>query len=473
MNIILKNFKLIVIIGFICLSARLLFFIAVKPWDPYVKDKLILSRDALEYHKLANNLLKYHEFGYQKDETTPLVWAYQESTLRTPLYPAFISLIYSIFGEKPWMVILVQIFLDTISCLLLFIIIRQMLNSNIAFYSALFYALDPFFIFWSNTLYSEILLVFFCVVALYYFSKTISINFNRNAIKYFIFFAFFLGLATLVKPILIYIPVVISINLLLLLRKDIKKALKFITIFVFIFIVTISPWCIRNYILYNSFSLSTSGRYNLLLLDISPMEMERTGQPEENLVRDKLLNEANNLIIKDGFNPKELNDFQKSKYWQRLAIQYIKKYPFSFAKHYINGILHYFVNLGTARYAEMLQWQHLLINMKSFPNIFIFIETWVYRKSLKEIIIGIIIALYLIISYICLIIGLFIFRHLPNKSFLFSCLLMAVYFILITGMAGWGRYRIPSVPFYLCFVGIGMSFIHSRRKTAPTSRRDG
>jgi hypothetical protein len=51
----------------ICLSARLLFFIAVKPWDPFVVNTIILKADALGYHKLATTVVNSHQFAYENN----------------------------------------------------------------------------------------------------------------------------------------------------------------------------------------------------------------------------------------------------------------------------------------------------------------------------------------------------------------------------------------------------------------------
>lgn len=456
MKNIVDNYKLIIIIGIICLLIRLFLFIIVGPWNPNAAEKAILKRDALEYHNFAVSLIKDHRFVCVDGGHGPY---FKSDSLRTPLYPVFVGIIYIIFGIKPWIVLLFQIFLDTASCILLFITIRDMLNLRIALYAGIFYAIDPFLILWANNLFGETLLIFFCVLALYSYSKALVLDYEK---KWIVFSAAAFGLACLVKPIMLYVPIVIAIHLIVFLRRNIKKALKTAGIFVFVFILILLPWFIRNYIVYNSFSLSSSGGYNLLMLYAGPIKMEREDIQTEEILYEKMSEEANNMMIKEGITPEDLNDFQKSKYWHKLAMQYINRYPLSFTKHYILGIVRSFFCLGTMHYAELLQWQNTQIEMKTYPNLYKLVVAWFNQKSIKEIIVGMLILSYLATTYICLVIGIFISWKLQNKQFLLFCAAVFLYIILLTGTAGCSRYRLPAVPFYLSFTGMGMYYIERK-----------
>jgi len=308
----MKNLPIVIII--ICLSTRLVFFMAIGAWSPIVANEIMpyADPDTLDYHKLAISIVEKHQF----------VEDGKVETLRVPLYPLFISSFYAIFGEKPWIILLIQIVLDTCSCVLLFFIISRLINYESAFYGSLFYALDPFLIFYSNMLLSDVLFVFICVLAFYFLSKAVSRRPMQSMSVYLLCSAFFFGMATLVRPIAQYIPFVVAFLLLVILIRKVKNALKYSIIFLVVFLIVLSPWLIRNYIMFNVPSLSTSGAYNLVVLYVAPMEAERRGQPTK-VVANTLLNEANQLIIRDGLDPNNLNDFVKAKYWQKVAVQYI------------------------------------------------------------------------------------------------------------------------------------------------------
>ncbi len=451
--------KAILVILMICLVCRLIFFLAVKPWDQQVRDRIILKADALEYHQLAITMAQDHQFAYKKDGPT--------DTFRTPLYPLFVSLIYFAQGQpRPWTVLIIQILIDTASCLLLFFLLAKFLTKRIASYASLFYAVDPFFILYSITLLSDILFVFLCILGAIFFSVPLAREFKERSSVWIALCALTFGLATLVRPVAQFIPFIICFFLLYFLRKDMKKGLGLIMLFFLFFLLTLSPWMIRNLVRFGTPSLSTVGSYDLVILYVQPMEIERRGQPFGD-VRKALLKEADQLMIRDGKDPQRMNEFQKDPYWRRLAFHYVAQYPFSFLKHFLFGILHTMGNLATGPYAELLQLSNKTSNfqIKGHSTISGLIKGWFNQKSRGEIGIGLTIALYSTGSYFLWALGLIVFwktwRHQP---FLWFSLLMTFYFIFIAGSAGLARYKLPAVPFYLAFVGLGLHHILYRNK---------
>ena len=113
--------------------------------------------DSITYHNIADNL--YHGrgysaiagpggYGYRKEETGV---NYKPAMTRSPVYPFFLYLIYKSSGNEhavtsleQWSptwdkVRVVQSVIDTLSCLLVFLIVRQLFSSS--FYPALLGAL--------------------------------------------------------------------------------------------------------------------------------------------------------------------------------------------------------------------------------------------------------------------------------------------------------------------------------------------
>ena len=119
----------------LCLSLRLMFFFAVGPWDSSVVERRILRGDALEYHLLAKSLVEDHRYAGQTH--------YQLDAIRTPGYPLFVGFVYLLFGKLPWIVLLTQIFLDSISCVLLYNIVALSISPKAAVPCAFMYAADP------------------------------------------------------------------------------------------------------------------------------------------------------------------------------------------------------------------------------------------------------------------------------------------------------------------------------------------
>lgn len=125
--------KIVIILVFLCFLIRIIFFLAAKPWRPdYTDQKFILS-DAPFYDSLARSILESGRFS-----TMP---SGRIDAYRTPLYPLFISLCYSIFGDQPWVVLIFQIFIDMASCLTILVTIRRFLSEWIAVAAGIFYCI--------------------------------------------------------------------------------------------------------------------------------------------------------------------------------------------------------------------------------------------------------------------------------------------------------------------------------------------
>lgn len=439
------------VVLFVCLCARLLFFSAVQPWNPQVETEVILHSDPKGYHQLASTLLASHRFA--NTPTGP------PNAYRTPFYPSFVAAIYWLFGQKPWIVMLFQIVIDTCSCILLLFAISRFLNPRIAFISSLFYAIDPFLILYSSTLYVDILFIFFLIASLYFFNS--AIRTGEIAVPQFTLSTLLLGCATLVKPISQYIPSVFIVFLFIYYRHRLWKAITYSILCLLVFGATLSPWLIRNYNTFGYLSLSQIGAHSLLSMSITPMEMARRKQAEEKVMND-LFSEADKMMASDGLEPQRLNPFQKAEYWQRLAIRYILRDPFLFAKTYCMGVFHMFAGVGTSTFAKMLGLPISKFNVKDYTNVLDLFRNFFKEKGKTDLIIATFVGAYILISYVAMVVGLVIsWKRYPTAPLLY-CLLFILYFVTITGAGANARYKLPLIPFYLPFVGIGMNYLYEK-----------
>lgn len=177
-----------------------------------------------------------------------------------------------------------------------------------------------------------------------------------------------------------------------------------------------------------------------------------------------IFKEAENLMLRDGVNTNKIEDFQREKYWWQVSIPYIQNNPYLFVKFYTLAIIHSLINLETNMYSSMLGMKSTVVKMKNYANLLDFVKTFIQKKSTHEIVIGIIMVSFLMISYLLLIIGFSLSWRRYSWPFLSSCALMASYFILISGAAGLARFRMPSTPFYLVFIGVGFDYIIEKVK---------
>lgn len=464
-------YKKITIVFITALTFRILFFLLEAPWDNQILEEKVLKlgTDQRGYHQLAINFIKYQKFVFK--EGLP------EDALRTPAYPLFISSIYFLFGQYPWVVILFQVLIDVFSAVILFLIIRNLFNDKIAFIGGMFYAIDPHLILHSNTFYSETLLSFILIFFLFFISKFFLVDKKKS--YYAMLSGLSLGFAALVKPAIAYLPYILFLFFLFNFRQDIRKALLYSCTFLIFYFIAVSPWLIRNKIVFGDFFLSNSGEYNLLAINITPMEIPKRKLPQH-IVEAQLRAEADSLMYSENvvplFNKEPTDyweglaarlDYKKTEYWKRVAFNYIKKEPLTFAKYYLLGIVHTFFNLGTKEFAYYLNFtEHpSSLNLKEEPSFLKIISKFFTEKPLVEIILGFLILLYLIISYLFGIKGIYEIKFSDHKNFLFLCLIISAYFISVAGAGGLARFKLPAIPFYIIFISIGLnSFLINKMK---------
>lgn len=451
----MESKKRLVVVLTLCFLARMSLFVAVRPWAPDVTADVILKLDAGGYHELAVTLYKYHQFA--NEENGP------RQALRTPLYPAVVGFIYMLFGERPWVVLLFQVLLDTLSCLFLFLIVTRMANVESAFYTCIFYALDPFLILHSNKLYSDILFVFLLTVSFYFFSCILSGNSRFRCKTSIAISATALGMAILTRPIAQYVPLLFVLAMVVILRRNIRSVVQYTLIAVLFLSIAVLPWLYRNYVSFGSLSLSTSGDFNLLVLNAAPIEAERVGHQSVKDVKELLLAEARSLVVQDGRSPEDLNPFELARYQRKVAIKYLKQMPLSVVRHSLSGIFRLFMGLSTGDYGTILQISPKESSFEAplYPNLLDLVRQWFLHRTLEEKVLGLYSITYLVTTYALLILGLYVAWVRGDRRFAVICVGMVLYFSILTGAAGRPRLKLPLIPFYLGFAGIGLQSLLS------------
>jgi len=454
----MRKRKTIAFLFFLCLLPRLLLFVYAQPWKEDVVHRAILGLpDALGYHHLAHILIEQQRFGDQE-------YGLHE-TIRTPGYPLFIGIFYKLFGQRVWIVLLVQILINAFTCVLLFLLLDACLSGRAALVASVFFALDPHMILFSNQLLSEILFVFFCVAGFKYLLNGFREVEQGGGTVPLGISGFLFGIATLVRPQTTYLPFLVLVIALLWTGGRMRQALKCALIFSLFFLLALSPWILRNHARYDALSLSSSSAHGLLVLFAAPIEMEVSNKPFGTAQHD-LLDEADRLMRQDGLDPKTTNGFVQAEYWKRVALPRIQSHPGVFLKYFGIGVVNFFGTLGTSQYSNMLD---LSAGSKSFSlrrvtSVREIARQWLQEKSLGEKLLAVFIASFLAGSYGCLLVGLIKGWTTQPWRVLAACLLFAAYFVAISGPAGKVRFRLPAIPFYLVFVGIGFDWILSAVK---------
>jgi len=434
----------------LCLLLRVVFLVLVHPWT-FPAEEQLSCNDSPLYHQLACTLLDYHRFA-------PSATAAPDP-LRTPAYPIFVSGIYAVFGRVPWLVFIAQILLDCLSCYLIFKTLQRVLDARVAHIAAFFFAIDPFLILHTSAFLTETLFIFLLVIVLHIYGRISSDREARPRILRYGLLGLIIGVAALVRPIALYLPIVLVAFILAANRKRIFRALQYSGILVLAFAVVVTPWLLRNYTMFGRAALTYIDSWDLLALNVGAMEAVKRHQ-DLRTTSDQLLAEADALIVADGLRPEQLNLMHKADYWRRLAFRYILRDPVHFAMAHAKGTIFVFANLGTSDLVRFLHLPpHSMGEATSFSDM---ARRFFVEKSAAEIFAAALVAPLLLITYVGLVVGLIVGWRRYDRRFLAFCLVITLYFVAVPGALGVVRFKLPAMPFFLGFVGIGIAHLLDR-----------
>lgn len=197
-----------------------------------ISQDIRVNPDSHNYHTIAKNILQ----GFGFSHTPPYPTSFVE-----PVYPLFLSFIYSVWGENIIFVILIQILIDCFSCILVYLLTKELINSDVATLSGIIYSIYPDFICSSCEIMTETLFLFFEIITLFLILKARKEN---NKLLFGIS-GIFSAIAVLTRGTFLPFPFLLFFYL----KKNLKKYLIFL-IFFFIFL---SPWIVRNYFVHKDF----------------------------------------------------------------------------------------------------------------------------------------------------------------------------------------------------------------------------
>jgi len=221
----------------LALCVRLIFILAV-PVNP------IAGGDPRVYEQTALNIL--HEGKIYSEEGL---------AFRSPLYPIFIAGVYLIFGPYYQSIFLVQALLGAISAILIFQSLRP-LSLFAAVIGGSLFVFHPLMLFYTKQVLTESLYVFLLSLLIY-----LTLQIRDGGIKSATSLGIVMGLATLCRSETLLLCIFILIGLWVVAFRRGRYWRKFATVLVVlcIYLLTISPWVIRNFFVVGAPVLSTNG----------------------------------------------------------------------------------------------------------------------------------------------------------------------------------------------------------------------
>jgi len=434
----MKKEKVFLIILFIlAIATRFLFFLYEINVNNITENKKFYVYDAKEYQELALSLSK----GNFTEEWSPpfLNIILKTKTLRTPGYPLFLLLVYSLFGmNNNTAVIVIQIFLSSLIVIFTYKLSMVIFNDyTISFLAGLLVVFDFSSITLSNFLLSETLAAFFIITGLLFFIK----NLKDDKIYYNISSSFLLAVATYVRPIILYLPLFLLLPIICYYWKDKKKLILNSFIFVVVFLSGIGIWIYRNYKETRVPVFSSIQGINIYYYRAAGVIALEKGEGIIDAFRvgDAFNNAQKELTmdVKTLWLKKKINFEQKTILLEKIGTDILLSHPIYYIELALLGAVR--MMLAVPRRSEI----ELLFNTSNY------IVLWL-----------LILCLQFIIIFIGYIVGAVIYLKKKNSIFWIAVITIALYFILVSsGPESDGRFRIIWLPFITILSSYGLKQI--------------
>ncbi len=413
-----KRVHFLSVIG-IALLLRLLLFVVASP-----EPDRFLDGDSGDYSTIAVNLMEEGAYSSMESGTK------KPNFRRTPAYPLFLVLIYSVFGSANYtMVALVQVLIGTVSVILLYRILVKLTDPWIGFLGALVFALDPVSAIYANTVLTETLFTFFLVSGAYLFLSGI----GSDSLWRYWFAGLVFGLAALARPIGLFLPLVLIVPILYRYRNNLLRSLPVAGVLLLGSVLMTAPWFIRNFQVGNTIIFSSTTGYNMLFYrGTAVLAMEEDRDPRSEEIIERLKERAEDRYTAN------MTEAEKSRVWWWMGMNIIKKRPVLYGITAAIGAGKMLFGPGRKSLARLL-------DAGNPPDGFLF---WVLVGIESVFLIG---------FYVTVFVGFWFFfrtREFGNLIFFGSVLLYLV--VVSAGPEAYSRFRVPLVPFLSVFAGAGL-----------------
>jgi 4-amino-4-deoxy-L-arabinose transferase-like glycosyltransferase len=349
-KVILRAYKTEFFLFFLALAVQLIIFVITIFFG---SGGFLWSSDAESYFTLAKNLLQHRGFFID------VAWG--PSAFRTPLYPLFVAGLYWLV-PKLGFVIFVQNIVGAASVVLAYRLGRVLFTHRVAFAASLLYLFESQRLQVMNQLMSEALFLVFFLPALIFFFRYRS----ERRMLLIAASAIFLGLATLTKPIIQFLPLVMVFFLVAErpFLQTVRKNAVACGIFLLLVGAVLSPWIVRNKIHFDTWKLSPLGGTNLYFVNAAHFlqyQAKKNGVVKEfqEELTDKALHDLNlNLDRSDWVRQSiRLMEFEYEPYFTREAIRIISADPLAYLGVHARRTVAFFIDSSLSRSASAISFK--------------------------------------------------------------------------------------------------------------------
>jgi 4-amino-4-deoxy-L-arabinose transferase-like glycosyltransferase len=401
----------------------------------------VVDSDSAEYKALSQNLFINHVFKLDPKS--------DYETFRTPGYPLFIGIINKIFNTY-FAVTLMQIVLTFLTALLLFKITLRFFSRKSALVSPILFLMSPTAITQSLVLLSDTLFVFLLILILY-------ILFSRKATRrMYIVAGLLLGISVLVRPISLFLPILIIPFLFIFngKKEGIKKVMVHSGLFLAALALMVMPWMARNNAVAGHFAISSLSAYNLFHYNL----------PEYIATKQGISAEAARETFETKLSPQARENQKSLRYSNDLSaisVPFLKSHLISYA--FFHGIktVPFFITSSiesavTLRNSFLPNDTNISVIQENLSDLVIHGK---FAELATVLVKNPFITLEQIFWVVVMALSLYAVLRNYKKPQYWLFLLIIFYFAFLTGPVSYSRYRLPAEPFMLTLGVIGAGLI--------------
>ena len=196
-----------------------------------------LTGDEITYNSLASSIIHGKGFSILNKPFIDV----------PPVYPYFLALIYRLLGYSFINIRLIQAFIGSIICVLVYLICKRLFNRRAVIIAFLLTVFNPALIKSCERIRSECLFIFLVMLSVLILMEV----YKKPRTMFLILLGVNIGLATLTRGIFILFPLFFIASLMFIKTK--KGLVKYSLITILFFSLTLAPWVIRNWFLLHAF----------------------------------------------------------------------------------------------------------------------------------------------------------------------------------------------------------------------------
>jgi 4-amino-4-deoxy-L-arabinose transferase-like glycosyltransferase len=450
-----KPFCSIQLIGILLILALIIRIVLFFLYQPYVHPERLIGADAIGYHSMAMSIIDH---GCFKTEQPGLEWV---DALRTPVYPLFIAFFYLIFGVNAGYVLLMQQLLAVASVFLLYRIGTLLFSKKTGLIAAAFLAIDPTYLHYTFDVYTESLFVFILLLTVFFFVRYL----KEQKKMLLILSALLLGITTLTRPIAEFLPIV-GLGILVIQAIKMRQRWQTTTIhaalFLVVFTATISPWLIRNKIVYDHYALTSVGAHNLLYYNVVFAIEQTTGKPFE-AVRQDITRQVEQRTDR----AKADNPFYIAGVKQQLALEYIKSHPVAYTVANLTGMFNMYTSIGyknfLSRFCGVTDFYKQAPRESDCGKIALS-GNRLFGMKPAYLAVGLSYAAELLALYASVVLSVILLFKQRRYLVLVSLSVIILYFTAVTGLVGADRFRLAFTPYLILLASFSLGYYYSKIK---------